>query len=111
MCAATSSPLLPPNWDFNLHASAYVSYTDIFDVNNAYDARGKMVPPTTGTNWELGLKTEWMDKRLTGSIALYQTDRKNQIRRDPSTPYPLPGLAHQRRLLLHRRQPPARARH
>ena len=32
-----------------------------------------------------------MDKRLTGSIALYQTDRKNQTRRDPSTPYPCPA--------------------
>ena len=85
------TPFFALNWDFNPHASAYVSYTDIFDVNNAYDARGKMVPPTTGANWELGLKTEWMDKRLVGSIALYQTDRKNQIRRDPNTPYPCPA--------------------
>ena len=50
-----------------------------------------MVPPTRGANWELGLKTEWMDKRLVGSIVLYQTDYKNQIRRDPSTPYPCPA--------------------
>ena len=85
------TPFFALNWDFNPHASAYVSYTDIFNVNNAYDARGKMVPPTSGANWELGLKTEWMDKRLVGSIALYQTDYKNQIRRDPSTPYPCPA--------------------
>ena len=89
------SPIFTPfaalNWDFSPRASAYVSYTDIFRVTNRYDVHGKMVPPVTGANWELGLKTEWMDKRLTGSAALYQTDRKNQSRRDPGAPYPCPA--------------------
>ena len=89
------SPIFTPfaalNWDFSPRASAYVSYTDIFRVTNRYDVHGKMVPPVTGANWELGLKTEWMDKRLTGSAALYQTDRKNQTRRDPDAPYPCPA--------------------
>ena len=85
------TPFAALNWDFSPRASAYVSYTDIFDVYNRYDVHGKMVPPVTGANWELGLKTEWMDKRLTGSAALYQTDRKNQSRRDPGAPYPCPA--------------------
>ena len=85
------TPYAALNWDFSPAASAYVSYTDIFSVTNAYDMRGKMVPPVTGANWELGVKTEWLDKRLVGSVALYQTDRKNQTRRDPDSPDPCPA--------------------
>ena len=85
------TPFAAVNWDFNPAASVYVSYTDIFSVNNSYDIHGKMLPPVTGANWELGVKTEWLDKRLNGSVALYQTDRKNQTRRDPDAPYPCPA--------------------
>ncbi|GAB7527618.1 TonB-dependent siderophore receptor [Pseudomonas sp. 3A(2025)] len=54
--------------------SAYASYTEIFKPQSTVDFNGSMLDPATGSNYEMGLKAERLDKRLGGSVALFQTD-------------------------------------
>jgi len=55
--------------------SAYASYTEIFKPQANLDIDGSVLEPMTGSNYELGLKGEFLDKRLNASLALFQTDQ------------------------------------
>lgn len=61
--------------ELNENFSAYASYTEIFKPQSNLDASGKTLKPMTGSNYELGLKGEFLDKRLTTAIALFQSDQ------------------------------------
>ncbi|MFO2465907.1 TonB-dependent siderophore receptor [Pseudomonas sp. 15FMM2] len=61
--------------ELNENFSAYASYTEIFKPQNNLDASGTALKPMTGSNYELGLKGEFLDKRLTTAIALFQSDQ------------------------------------
>lgn len=85
------TPFAALTYDFSTSTSAYVSYTDIFRVTNAYTwPAGEMVDPVTGTNLEAGLKSEFMGGRLVGSLAVYRTQLENQTRINPNAPVPCP---------------------
>lgn len=62
--------------------SVYVSYADVFEVQNRFAFGGAQLPPTTGANYEAGIKGELLDGRLTTSLALFQIRRKNIAQRD-----------------------------
>lgn len=61
--------------DLTENLTAYASYTEIFKPQSNQDITGSVLEPMTGSNYELGLKGEFFDKRLLGSIALYQSDQ------------------------------------
>jgi len=61
--------------DLNEHFTAYASYTEIFKPQNNRDVTGATLKPMTGSNYEMGLKGEFLDKRLTSSLALFQSDQ------------------------------------
>ena len=61
--------------ELNENFSAYASYTEIFKPQSNLDASGKTLKPMTGSNYEMGLKGEFLDKRLTTAIALFQSDQ------------------------------------
>ncbi len=61
--------------DLNDYLTAYASYTEIFKPQNNQDDSGSVLEPMTGSNYEIGLKGEFFDKRLQGSIAVYQADQ------------------------------------
>lgn len=61
--------------DLTENLTAYASYTEIFKPQSNQDITGSVLEPMTGSNYELGLKGEFFDKRLQGSIALYQSDQ------------------------------------
>ncbi|AIR90606.1 TonB-dependent siderophore receptor [Pseudomonas cremoricolorata] len=61
--------------DLDEHWSAYASYTEIFKPQGVRDGNGAMLKPMTGTNYEVGLKGEFLDKRLQASAALFQADQ------------------------------------
>ncbi|WP_355582702.1 TonB-dependent siderophore receptor [Xanthomonas cannabis] len=69
----------------NPHWSAYVSYADIFQPQNAQTEAGEMLKPMTGTNYELGVKGEWLDGRINTAFALFQIEQKNRAQADLST--------------------------
>ncbi|MEA9808938.1 TonB-dependent siderophore receptor [Xanthomonas campestris pv. raphani] len=70
---------LTPTW------SAYASYADIFQPQNAQNEAGDMLKPMTGANYELGLKGEWLDGRINTAFALFQVEQKNRAQADLST--------------------------
>ena len=61
--------------ELNDNFSAYASYTEIFKPQSNLGTNGSPLAPMTGSNYELGLKGEFLDKRLNSSIALFQTDQ------------------------------------
>ncbi|WP_440466436.1 TonB-dependent siderophore receptor [Pseudomonas sp. YH-1] len=64
--------------DLNNNLSAYASYTEIFKPQNNLDRNGSILDPMTGSNYELGLKGEFLDKTLNASLALFQTDQSGR---------------------------------
>jgi outer membrane receptor for ferric coprogen and ferric-rhodotorulic acid len=64
-------------YDLNRQVSAYASYTSIFKPQNYEDADGSILDPEEGENYELGLKSEWFNKRLQASAAFFEVRKDN----------------------------------
>lgn len=62
--------------------SAYASYTSIFQPQTYRDSRGVYLSPVTGKNYETGLKSDWMDGRLTATFALFRIEQENAPQAD-----------------------------
>lgn len=58
--------------------SAYASYTSVFKPQTDVDASGKPIDPREGEQYELGLKREFLDGRLNGSVALFRIYDENR---------------------------------
>ncbi len=64
-------------YDINDNWSAYTSYTSVFQPQNKRDSSGKYLTPITGNNYEVGLKSDWMDSRLTTTLAIFRIEQDN----------------------------------
>jgi outer membrane receptor for ferric coprogen and ferric-rhodotorulic acid len=64
-------------YDIDDNWSTYASYTSIFQPQNVRDSSGKYLTPITGNNYELGLKSDWMDSRLTTTLAVFRIEQDN----------------------------------
>lgn len=64
-------------YDINQTLSAYASYTSIFQPQYNFGRDGSLLDPITGTNIEAGLKGEFFDQRLNGTLAVFQVMRDN----------------------------------
>ncbi|MEN4921280.1 TonB-dependent siderophore receptor [Achromobacter spanius] len=64
--------------DLNENLSAYASYTEIFKPQENIGVDGNVLKPMTGQNYEIGLKGEFMDRRVNAALALFQTDQKGR---------------------------------
>ncbi len=58
--------------DVTDNVSLYASYTDIFNPQKEADATGHRLAPAKGTSIEGGIKSEWLDKKLYVSAALFR---------------------------------------
>lgn len=76
--------------DLNDNWSTYASYTSIFQPQTVRDISGKYLAPITGKNYELGVKSDWMNSRLTTSLAVFRIEQDNL---GVSTGQPIPGTA------------------
>jgi outer membrane receptor for ferric coprogen and ferric-rhodotorulic acid len=63
--------------DLNDTISAYASYTRIFNPQTEVDVNNKPLEPIEGSNLEGGFKSEWLNKRLLGSIAIFRAQQKH----------------------------------
>ncbi|WP_291379280.1 MULTISPECIES: TonB-dependent siderophore receptor [Achromobacter] len=72
--------------DLNDQLSAYTSYTSIFSPQTVTDANGQPLDARTGKQFEIGLKGEFLDKRLNGHVALFRMDDENRAMTDPDNP-------------------------
>ncbi|QDQ88816.1 TonB-dependent siderophore receptor [Alcaligenaceae bacterium SJ-26] len=81
-------------YDLDARHSLYVSFTDIFQPQNAKGTDGAIIEPIVGENYEIGIKGEYFDGALNASLALFQVDQKNRARdlddqtQCPTYPYP-----------------------
>jgi len=71
------TPYLGTVYDIDKNLSLYASWTRIFNPQNNYAANGSLLAPQQGSNYEAGVKGEFLDGRLNASIALFQTDLRN----------------------------------
>ncbi|MET0949744.1 MAG: TonB-dependent receptor [Pseudomonas sp.] len=56
-----------------------------FKPNNGLDATGKTFKPEEGVGYELGIKTEWFDERLSATLAAFHIEKENVLALDPAS--------------------------
>ncbi|MCB5190931.1 TonB-dependent receptor [Methylobacillus arboreus] len=64
-------------YDLNANHSVYASWTEIFNPQNYQTPGGSLLKPQEGTNYEVGIKGEYFDKKLNASLAIFQLDLEN----------------------------------
>ncbi|HCC0886727.1 TPA: ferric-rhodotorulic acid/ferric-coprogen receptor FhuE [Salmonella enterica] len=83
-----TSPYAGLIYDINDNWSAYASYTSIFQPQNKLDSSGQYLAPITGNNYEAGLKSDWMNSRLTTTLSVFRIEQDNV---GQATTIPIPG--------------------
>lgn len=66
--------------------SLYASYSRSFLPTFGSSLNGEAFEPTRGTQYEVGAKTDFLDGRLSATLAAYQLNRSNITTPDPSNP-------------------------
>ncbi len=61
--------------------SLYANFNRSFVPNNALTRTGELIEPTRGTQYEVGIKTEF--GKLAANLAVYQITKTNILREDP----------------------------
>ncbi|OQK16431.1 ligand-gated channel [Methyloprofundus sedimenti] len=74
-------------------ASVYGNWTTSFGANNGITATGATINPEVGEQFEVGLKTELFDQRLTTTLAYYHLTKENIMTSDFNSPDPLAKAA------------------
>ena len=64
-------------WDVLPEYSAFASYTGIFKPQTALGADGRYLPPVDGRSYEVGIKGEHFERRLTTALTLFETRQDN----------------------------------
>lgn len=72
-----TSPYAGIVFDINDTWSTYASYTSVFKPQTQRDIQSKYLSPVTGNNYEAGLKADWMNGRLTTSMAIFRIEQDN----------------------------------
>lgn len=66
--------------------SLYTSWSRSFEPQTGIDREGNPFVPITGEQFEVGVKTEFLDGRLAANLAAYQITRQNDFLPDPVDP-------------------------
>ncbi|MUL35004.1 TonB-dependent siderophore receptor [Gloeocapsopsis sp. AAB1 = 1H9] len=69
----------------SLYASFSRSFAPSFDASNR-NADGTPFEPTTGEQFEVGVKSEFLDGKVVATLAAYQITKQNVITADPERP-------------------------
>ena len=64
-------------YDFAENWSAYASYTSVFQPQDYRDSTGAFLSPVIGKNYEVGVKSDWFNSRLTTTLSLFRTELDN----------------------------------
>lgn len=72
------TPYVGAVYDLNDTHSVYASYTGIYRPQVETGVSGKALAPLKGKNYEVGVKSEWFNKALNSSFALFKTEQDNQ---------------------------------
>ncbi len=74
---AIETPYAGLIYDLNDNHSVYASYTEIFTPQTELDINRDRLDPIDGVNYELGLKSEFLNDRVNTTVALFQTEQQN----------------------------------
>jgi iron complex outermembrane recepter protein len=64
--------------------SPYLNYAESFEPQTGSDRNGNEFEPSTGDQWELGLKYQSQDQRTSANLAFYRITKENVPTRDPN---------------------------
>ncbi len=70
------SPYAGLTVDLTDNLLAYASYSDIFQAQDQRDINGAFLAPMKGVNFEIGLKAEWLNRRLLTTAAYFDAQQK-----------------------------------
>ena len=73
-------------YDLTNSVTLYGSYANTFAPQTAVTVTGDFVEPRSGSQYELGLKGEFMDGALNGHFALFRIEDSNRAIEDPDNP-------------------------
>jgi outer membrane receptor for ferric coprogen and ferric-rhodotorulic acid len=71
------SPYAGLSFDITGNLLAYASYSDIYQPQDQYDINEVYLDPSKGVNYEIGLKGEWLDRRLLTTFAWFKAKQEN----------------------------------
>lgn len=66
-----ASPYFGLTYDLTPDTLAYASYSDIFQAQDQRDINGAFLAPMKGVNGEIGVKSEWLNRKLLTTFALF----------------------------------------
>jgi iron complex outermembrane recepter protein len=66
--------------------SLYASYSRSFRPTDSTSASGDILPPEEGKGYEVGVKTEWLEGKLSATLAYFDITKQNVAVSDPAFP-------------------------
>ncbi|MBL8271388.1 TonB-dependent siderophore receptor, partial [Steroidobacter sp.] len=54
----------------------YASYSDIYQPQDQYDINNQYLDPSKGVNYEVGVKAEWLERRLLTTLAVFTAEQQ-----------------------------------
>lgn len=72
------TPYIGAVYDINDAHALYASYTGIYKPQVEVGNNFKPLAPLEGKNYEVGVKSEWFNKKLNSSFSLFRTEQENQ---------------------------------
>lgn len=71
------SPYLATTYSITKDTNAYISYSDIYEPQDRYDYYYQFLDPSKGVNYEIGIKSQWLDDHLLTSFAFFSAEQDN----------------------------------
>lgn len=81
---AVVSPYAGLVYDLTQSTSVYASYSDIFKPQSNLQFGGGTIDPIVGKNYELGVKSEFLQGRMNASAAVFRLEQTNLAQADSS---------------------------
>lgn len=85
--SAVVSPYAGLIFDINDSTSIYASYSDIFKPQDDLKFGGGTIDPVVGKNYEMGVKSEFLQGRLNASAAVFRLEQTNLPQVDINVPF------------------------
>ncbi len=65
------------------NTAVYAVYDQAFTPQSGFLRSGASVEPITGTNYEIGLKKDWLDGKWNTTVSAYRIRKQNELTSDP----------------------------